>query len=179
MTTTVNVIDPLVGPVHLLTEPDVENWLSIIALITTDPCDFEVHYNDQIYTGSIAKTVDETTLQVAFDDNSIALPSGMCLLVTCNVEDPGEDGCYPNVITPVSLDQRLMALDESGCPIGFITVQDILNFITIQLDIPETLCDLIPGNSIPEGALVAGDRVLTTNDGCNLKSVPQSDIVCS
>lgn len=178
MTITVEIIDPIVGPSHTFAESDVANWADIIDLITTDPCDFVIEYDGQEYAGAIAKSNDGLSLLVAFEDDLIALPSGMCLIVTCEDEDPGEDGCYPNEITQLNLTDRLMVTDENGCPIGNVSLQTLVDFIEGELNIPGTLCDLL-GGPIPEGNLVAQDRIVTTSDGCNLKSVPQSDVVCN
>jgi len=174
MAITVNIIGSLVGPIHMLQEEDVSNWSDIIDLITVAPCDFEIEYNNAVYTGTIAKTMDELTLLVAFNIEEIVLPGGMCMFVICQGGDEPDDGCYPNELINIDADQRLMAVDEDGCPIGYITIQQILDLVDQNLNIPGTLCELL-GGPIPEGNLVAQDRIVTTTDGCDLKSVPQGD----
>jgi len=180
MTISVNVINALVGPSHLLVESDVSNWSDIISLVTTDPCDFEIHYNGNVLTGSIAKSSDGLTLLVGFDDPDIALPGGMCLLVTCASSTPPVHECYPDTEITVTTDSKLLVLDETNCPIGFVRLDDLIDLIRTELDIPQTLCDLIT-DGIPTGNLVAGDRILTTtgDPACTLKAVPQSQVVCS
>lgn len=178
MSVSVKVIGALVGPSHELVESDISNWDDIIDLITTTPCDFEIHYNDSIITGSIAKSGDGLTLLVGFDNANTVLPGGMCLLVDCNVDDGSTDICAPTRV-PVQLDSRIMVVDENGCPLGYALLLDVMDAIKDYLDIPNSICDLLV-NGIPEGNLVAGDRIVTTtgNPACTLKSVPQSQVVC-
>lgn len=179
MTISVNVINALVGPSHVLSEVDVSNWVDIIGLVTTTPCDFEIHYNGDVLTGSIAKSGDGLSLLVGFNDPNTALPGGMCLLVDCNTSEPVIDGCVPNRVTQIDMSTRFMMVDNRGCPVGYVWLNDIFDFIASELDIPRTLCDLI-SDGIPTGNLVAGDRILTTtgDPACTLKSVPQNDVVC-
>jgi len=180
MSLTVKVINALVGPSHILTEPDVSNWSEIIDDVTTDQCTFTLEYDGTIYTGGIAKTVDDLQLMVAFDSPVIALPGGMCLIVTCLVDNPGMNGCHPNPIQDYSQIIRLMAVDENGCPNGYIFVQGLIVEIASQLNIPTTLCELIGAEGIPEGVRIASDRVLVTSGdpACTLKSVSQDDFLC-
>lgn len=180
MSLTVKVINALVGSSHILTEPDVSNWPEIIDDVTTDQCNFTLEYNGDTYTGGIAKTVDGLQLMIAFDNPVIALPGGMCLVVTCLVDNPGMNGCYPNLIQDYNQFIRLMAVDENGCPIGYIFVQELITEIASQLNIPTTLCELIGDEGIPEGIRVASDRVLVTSGdpACTLKSVLQDDFLC-
>lgn len=179
MTISVNVTNALVGPAHALSESDISNWIDIIDLITTTPCDFEIHYNGDVLTGSIVKSGDGLSLLIGFNNPNTALPGGMCLLVDCNLDDPEVNGCYPERIL-VNTILNLRATDPSGCSIGWVQFNDMVTYIKNQLDIPQTLCDLIASGSIPEGNLTAGDRILTTtgDPACSLKSVPQSDVVC-
>lgn len=179
MSVSVKVIGALVGPSHELVESDISNWDDVIDLITTTPCDFEIHYNDSIITGSIAKSVDELTLLVGFDDSNIALPGGMCLIVNCAGVQPNDHECFPDVQQSINVQSRLLFLDQNNCPVGYITLQQVINLVEAQLNIPQTLCDLIT-DGIPEGNLVASDRIVTTtgDPACTLKSVPQSQVVC-
>ena len=169
----VNVIGPLVGQVHVFGEDDIENWDDIFPLFDTDPCTFSLLYDDITYTGIIAKSVDGTKLLVTFDQPNITLPSGMCLFADC--PEPVEDPC-PNVQQEITDETKFAILGEDGCQIGFVTYADIKE--KIMECIPKTLCELIGEDGIPEGDLTAQDRILTTTDGCDLKSVPQSDIAC-
>ena len=63
-------------------------------------------------------------------------------------------------------------------PILYVTVAGLLVHLSVALDIPTSLCDLLNVAQIPQGSLVAADRILTTTTGCTLKSVPQSEFVC-
>lgn len=178
MTISVNVTNALVGPAHTLSESDISNWIDIIDLITTTPCDFEIHYNGDVLTGSIVKSADELSLLIGFDNPNTALPGGMCLIVDCNIDDGSVDICVPTRVS-VQLDSRIMVVDENGCPIGYALLLDVMDAIKDYLGIPKSLCELLV-NGIPEGNLVASDRIVTTtgDPACTLKSVPQSQVVC-
>lgn len=181
MSTTVNVINSLVGPSHVLTEDDISNWVDVIDLIDTTPCAFELKYNDVTYTGSIAKTVDELTILVGFDSELIALPGGMCLIADCSVVVGEDPTCYPTrVFRPLKLDDGILITDLDGCVIGHSFMSDLIVLIRQHIDVPGSLCELIGSGAIPTGNLVASDRILTTSSipNCSLKSVPQSDVVC-
>lgn len=173
---------PLVGQTHVLTTDDVSNFQDIMDHISTNQCNFTIIYNDTTYEGVVSKTVDEVNLLFVFDEAAIALPSGMCMLIDClGNETPDEENhthCYDNFINPVIGDERIIVADEDGCPIGYITVAGLLVHLAGALDIPTSLCDLLDVTEIPQGNLVAADRILTTQTGCTLKSVPQSDIDC-
>lgn len=178
MSTNVQINIPLVGPTHFLNEADIANWDDVILQIEETPCFFEIFYNGDNFPGQISRSADRLTLNVAFVDEEIALPSGMCMFVNCFVDPPGENGCFPNQVVDIDEDTRLMVVDENGCGIGWTSLADIVALIQQQLNIPQTLCDLIGPDGIPEGNLVAGDRIVTTTNGCDLKSVPQDQVVC-
>lgn len=173
MSISVNVNVPLVGNTHALDATQIDNWDDVIGLITEESCPFTLTYEDVLYEGFIGKSEDGLMLLVAFADDDIVLPSDMCLIVNC-AEAAAPDDC-PNVKQVVTDETKISVLGEDGCPIGFITVEDLKAFILE--DVPTTLCDLI-GGSIPEGNLVAGDRILTTSGDCTLKSILQDDIKC-
>lgn len=174
---------PLLGQVHTLTVTDVSNWQDVMDHIGSNTCLFKIIYNDITYEGLVTKTVDDLNLFMVFDDTIITLPSGMCAIIDCLGNEPETEDththCHDNLITPIVGDENLMVLDTDGCPIGYINVAQLLTYLEGALDIPTGLCDLLDVAEIPQGGLVAGDRVLTTvPGGCTLKSVPQEDLAC-
>lgn len=178
---TVEVIVPLVGLSHALNEAEVNDFAGIALVLTTTPCTFEFDYNGDTYTGSIALSEDGLRILIVFNTPPLytTLPAGMCLQVTCTEVSEGDnDIVCPNAPQTLDTDTKFAVLNEDGCQVGFVTFADIVAEILPLLDIPTTLCDLIAGGIIPSGPLVAADRVLTTQNGCDLKSVPQTDIVC-
>lgn len=189
MTTTVKTTSHIIdtGGMNVLREDDVENFEQVLELIndidSNDPCTFVVDYDDNEYTGTITTAgVNNTELRVIFDQSNVVLPSGVCMAVTCYPCDcdgkPDHTHCYENNITPVTANTRLLVLDNSGCPDGFVTMSQILDFIQSELDIPTSLCELLGVSQIPQGGLTASDRILVTSGLCDLKSVPQSDVLC-
>lgn len=177
---TVDINKTLVGSTHALTSADVTNFADVTAQLTTTPCAFSLRYNSINYTGNIAESADGLALLVAFTSpTNVALPAGLCLNVTCSAAAVTQDPVVcPNAAQTAAADTKLAVLGPDGCPVGFITLADIIAQVTSGLNIPTTLCDLIPGNQIPTGTLVAADRILTTQNGCDLKSVPQTAIRC-
>ena len=177
---TVDVTTPLVGSMHALTAADISNFTDVTAQLTTTACSFSLVYNGITYSGNIAESADGLTVLVAFlTPANVALPAGLCLNVTCSSAATQQPPIVcPNAQQTVTPATRLSVLGPDGCPVGFITVADIIALVTNGLNIPQTLCDLVPGGQIPSGALVAADQILTTQNGCDLKSVPQSAIRC-
>lgn len=166
----------IVGRNHMFDEAQISNWVDVINVLTTESCDFEITYDDVTYTGGISKSEDGTKLLVVFDASDVALPSGLCLIVDCADGLPVEE--CPNSPQTVSAETKLSVLGSDGCPIGFVTGDDLKELIIDCIKNSSiTLCDILDGG-IPEGSLTAQDRVVTTSGECTLKSVPQSDIKC-
>ena len=178
---TVEINKALVGAMHALTQADVDNWADVTAQLTTTSCAFSLVYNSITYTGNIAESSDGQALLVVFTSPvNVALPSGLCLSVTCSAAATSQPSVVcPNAAQTLTATTQFAVLGPNGCVIGHVTLADIIAQVTAGLNIPSTLCDLIPTGSIPTGSLVAADRVLTTQNGCDLKSVPQTDLTCS
>lgn len=162
-----------------LVEEDITNWAEVIHQLNfdDDPCNFSLTYDGHDYSGIVYKLVGETQIILEFTEFNIVIGSGQCLIVDCDSNIIDEVGCVNTNITNINLDTRLAILDDNGCLNGYITMNQLITIVATQLDIPESLCDLIGGN-IPSGSMVAGDRILTTSGTCTLKSVPQSDLTC-
>lgn len=147
-------------------------------------CTFSFYYNGEEYTGSITHREEEGKLLLSFANEDVALPSMMCLDVLCGdcgvIED--EEGCVNNESLVITDETKLAILDEEGCPMGFVLFEtlkkEIIDCVKKE-DLWFDFCDLLPDDGIPQGSLVASDRILTTiGDGCSLKSIPQSDLCC-
>lgn len=171
---------PLVGPTHCLSPSDVLEWHEVIAFLQTkeEACDFSFYYDGEEYTGKINydKTLDKVIL--SFGNDKVVLPSMMCLTTTCVPCVVTREPC-PHDETVLDDDTKIAILDEQGCPTQFVLFSALKE--NILKDVKIKFCDLFPDGQITQGSLVAGDRLLTTNptlDGCGVKSVPVTDIVC-
>lgn len=178
----IKTIKPLTGVTHCLDADDILNFTEVTEAIEPDAdCDFTVSHNGTDYSGTVTKSTDGKKILLAFTQDSIALPSGLCIeyhCEDCEDTDGGEDVC-PNAELALTDETKLSILNEQGCPVGYVTFAKLKEAILGEVTLTDlNFCDLFPDSEIPQGALVASDRVLTTGGGCSLKSVPQSDIAC-
>ena len=159
----------------------ISNWGDIIDDIPFTSCPFTMVYDNNVYTGVIAKSVGGNALQIVFDNPYVLAPPGMCIEVICDdVSAPvDETTCFDNDVSPLTSDTRLAVLNDEGCPIGYVTLADLTQDIINNINIPTSLCDLMGVSEIPQGPLLASDRVITTSGGCTLKSVLLTDVTCS
>ena len=171
---TLNVTTALVGQSFVFTTQNTENINDILNQVTETPCTFTVEYNDVTYTGHGMRVGVEIVVTM---DTPVVLPTGMCFEFDCSTGPVNEEerDCRDNEVT-FSENARLAVLDNDGCLVGWVLLENIINHIAPGE--PQTLCEAMNVNSIPGGDLVAGDRLLTIDQNCNLKSIPVSDIVC-
>lgn len=181
----IKLLKSLVGQKVCLEPAEVDNWSDVISNLPTDKeCTFEFYYGGFGYTGAVSLIEDGSQLCILFDQDHIALPSNMCLDVTCgdscDPQEENETGC-PNNEIEITDETKFAILDEDGCPKGYLTFADlkteVIKCIKVE-DLDFKLCDLFPDNEIPQGDLVVSDRILTTGGNCSFKSVSQTDLKC-
>ena len=111
--------------------------------------------------------------------SSIAAPRGSCVSYTwmesaeCG-DDTAEDNCEATAVTNLTPGMKLAVLDDKGCPTGYVTLDDLMQFLTDNTE-PVPLCDRVTAS--PD-ATTADMRVLTLKNGCDLASVPISAFDC-
>lgn len=160
--------EPLIGQTVALTSSNVQEWTDLVNSITDNGVyDLFVEYNGVRYNGNISRYDNNGVGYAVVFDRSVVLPAEVCLHVNIPT---AVDSC-PNVRINITTDTKLQVVGDDGCPIGWVTVSDILGLIT-----QPTFCDLL--GTIPSGSLIASDKVLTTSGGCSIKAVNQSDITC-
>lgn len=171
----IKILTPLVGTSFVIDgETEVENWEAIKFDIPLDATSFTLAYNNYVYNGTLARSEDNLKLLVLFAEH-VALPSGLCMMIECQTTDVNED-CITNQLVEITDETKLMVLNSEGCPAAYLTVGNLKEYLRQELVQPDW-CEMI-GGFIPQGNLVASDRILTTSGGCTLKSVPITDINC-
>ena len=160
----------LSGQSFIFNNNNVTNFQAIYNEVATGGnCSARLEYSGDIYNGK-ASIVGSEVL-VTFD-RQIIVPSGNCIDIEC-IEQEEEKDCK-DVQINYSEDLRIAVLDDEGCLKGWIRLGDILK----EVEHPDTLCKLYKVDEIPQGHLVASDRILTVDDNCMVKSISASDIVC-
>jgi len=176
----IKIKTPLVGATHCLSITEVEDWGEAIEFLQTidTACTFSFVYDDITYTGEITYDKNLDLILLSFENENVVLPSKMCLDVVCDPCVAEKEPC-PHEEVELDDDTKIAILDEQGCPTQFVLFSDLKKAILDSVKID--FCDLFPDGEIKQGNLVAGDRILTTNatlDGCGIKSVPVTDMVC-
>lgn len=165
-----DIIVQLNGTSFVFNDTNTDNIASVIDEFGTVPCPFTVEYNGTIYEGDAMRVGDEI---IATFDDEVILPTGMCLIFECPDATEDEDDCQDFEV-PYDNDLRIRVVDADGCDLGWILMSDMF-----PEDLgPFTLCELLGITEVPEGNLLASDRLLVINDNCELKSVDISEIVC-
>lgn len=165
------IMIPLVGKSFVFNDSNTTNISTILPLLPVgDGCKVSLDYNGIIYYGHGRKEGDEIIVTFTTE---IVVPSGMCIVFDC-VGEP-EAPCKDAQI-PITDDLRIAVVDDKGCPLGWILLKDLVDYIKDMF--PKTLCELIGVGSMPIGNLVASDYILTVGDDCDLKGVPPTDIAC-
>lgn len=134
-------------------------------------CAATLEYSGDVYNGKAS--VVGTEVLVTFD-SPVLVPAGTCIDIECTEQEEERD--CKDVEIPFSEDLRLSVLDDKGCLMGWIRLGDILQ--RIKDDNPDTLCKLYKIDGVPQGRLIASDRILTVDDSCMIKSISPNDIVC-
>jgi len=168
-----NILIELVGQSFVFNATNASNFNDIVNQVTEEPCSVTIEYNGVTYTGSGMRVGNEIIVTM---DSPVILPTGMCINFDCAQSPPvNERDC---VDTEIAYDPelRLAILDDEGCLRGWILLSDIINHIIP--DDPQTLCEALNIPEVPEGDLVAQDRILTVGPNCEIKSIPVTDIVC-
>lgn len=189
VTTDITLTVPLDGQTFAIDSINVNDWASVdsslpsVTLQDLLPCTFRIEYNGIEYTGVAAKSAAYKILYLAFDQQDVVLPVGVCIEVSCDFGAfIGEDHthCHDTQVQSITSDSKLQAVSEdSGCLNGYIDISQVLTYLRNNLNIPESICDLQNVSSIPHDGVIGSDRVLVTNSGCDIKSVSQSSIGCS
>jgi len=175
---------PIITTTAVLGPECISNWDDVFDKVGDD-CQFVIEVGDVTYSGSIGLASDGLVILFAFNEEQITLPSNSCFTVTCpdvgDDNDADGDGLpdYCNNTEPTTLtdETKLSILDDDGCPSGFVTFGTLKDAIIEEVKGNIVFCDLYP-NGIPQGPLVVSDRIVTVTSGCDLKSVPTSDISC-
>jgi len=162
------VLTPLVGQSFVFSPKNTNNFAAVRAQFYDGQiCKVRVTYNGQDSFGKSIALGDE--IIVSFDA-LVVFPPGICIVFDCD-DAPADTGCKDEELT-LTADTRLAVLDDKGCLKGWVKLGDLIKKAV-------NLCELYGyKNGIPKGHLVAGDRILTVDDNCELKSIPPSDIVC-
>jgi len=171
MTDELRVIIPLSGQTFVFNAVNTENFQTVFDQHAKDKtCDASLTYDDITYRGK--SSVVGTEIIVSFD-TLVIVPSNTCIVFDCDVQ---EDSDCKDVKFDITPETRLAILDEQGCLKGYVLVSDLLDMVKDMF--PDTLCELLGVDTVPQGHLVASDRILTVADDCSVKSVPVTDIVC-
>lgn len=164
---------PLAGRSFVLNSDNVSNFSQIISEYPKDmTCEVTAEYDGLTISGMSTEMTGE--IIVTFSEE-VAIPSGSCLSVECTPGEDDNDRDCKNVEMSYSKDLKLAVLDEKGCLKGWIKVSDI--FRPSDDGVP-TLCKLLGLDSIPEGHIVASDRILTVSTDCSVKSISATDLTC-
>lgn len=169
----------LVGKTHCIELHNVD--MQGFDLKDKQNCHFEITYDSQLFTGGISLSEDEEKVLLVFDQPTVALPSESCLTITCDgCDSKDKDEDCPNHELKITDETKVSVLDEDGCPQGFITVGELKTHILKSLSFEQvkfSFCDLVDGD-IEQGNLLASDRLLVITDGCAIKTIDASEVVC-
>lgn len=167
----IEVAHELIGQSFVFNENNLGNFNSVYDAISEgDVCTAKLEYSGDVYTGAVAAL--NHTIVISFDTKVIT-PPGVCIDIECTEKDDKEIRCK-NQQFQVNDDIKLAILDDEGCLKGWVRLGDIFPEVVH----PKSLCELYEVNKVPQGNLVASDRILTVDDSCMIKSVPATDLVC-
>ena len=113
-------------------------------------------------------------------DTPIVAPKGSCITYTWEpTADCGDDDesavCLPTEVTELLETTKLAVLDDKSCPTGYITLADLMKFLSENQE-PTPLCEMVSAS--PEQP-TADMMVLGLTDGCTLIKVPATAFDCT
>ena len=156
----------------IITPDQVDVWFDDVP----DDSTITIEVNGIKATG--VKTAAALTL---IADTPIVAPKGSCITYTweptadCG-DTPDESAvCLPTEVTEVLETLKLAVLNDKGCPTGYITVADLMKFLSENQE-PTPLCEMLSAS--PEQP-TADMMVLGLTDGCTLIQVPASAFDCT
>jgi hypothetical protein len=114
---------------------------------------------------------------VNFGQN-ITLVAGQCIWLHFNPE------CVTTPCETTQVDQehidettRFAILDNDNCPVHYITLGQLKNWLKDSIENKPTICDLFDITNRDD--FNTGDRVIVLNGSCSMSAVPISEIVCN
>lgn len=146
----------------------LKDWGLLQVLKIGNQYDCLVTIGDIVAKGQCQKSQDGNSLTVVFNSR-LSIPENACLYIDVE-EIPTQTPC-PNNKVNINKDTKIAVVGNDGCHIGYATIGEILSMV-----VTPSFCDLVP--NIPAGNLIASDKIVVSSGGCDLKTIPQSDIFC-
>lgn len=159
----------IVGSLVQLTPDNVTPWPDGL----TDGYNIDVVIGGTNGSGSI----DGQTINVVMQE-TIAVPKGACIEYIVSKppacpDDTSGDACEATQLEEITEDTRIAVLDKDNCPTQFITIAQLLSFLSDNLT-PTPLCEQL--SAFPQ-ALTADTTILGLQ-GCDLVQLPSSAFEC-